>query len=186
MCHEMSCIICTLPAFFWPHPSVTPLTCIPSSRIVPSFVRQTCYIAEEAFAGGVFPVMFSEELDPCPSSTEFHTLYEAEYGEIAVVTAASLTSSGCPEGWLYSKETDHCYFKSLNTAKSANKDDAAVLCEAEGGWVIAMETEVRGGVLIFFVQALFLMRVNYTSDQRHCFLSKGGCVFLTEPFEVFL
>lgn len=49
-------------------------------------LRQTCYIAEDSFADALFPVMFSEELDPCPSSVDFTTLYEEEYGTISVVS----------------------------------------------------------------------------------------------------
>lgn len=59
------------------------------------------------------------------------------------VTAASLTSTGCPEGWLYSDDTDHCYFKSPNTAKAADQADAVSKCEAEGAWVIAINSKVR-------------------------------------------
>lgn len=59
------------------------------------------------------------------------------------MTAASLTSTGCPEGWLYSEDTEHCYFKSPNTAKAADQADAVSKCEAEGAWVIAIDSQVR-------------------------------------------
>lgn len=64
------------------------------------------------------------------------------------MTAASLTSTGCPEGWLYLEDTDHCYFKSPNTAKAADQADAVSKCEAEGAWVIAINSEVRVRVLV--------------------------------------
>lgn len=62
---------------------------------------------------------------------------------IMQVTAASLTSSACPEGWLFSSSTGHCYFKSPNTEKAADQTDAASKCEAEGAWLIAIDSEVR-------------------------------------------
>lgn len=65
------------------------------------------------------------------------------------VTAASVTSTACPEGWLYSADTDHCYFKSPNTAKAESQADAVSKCKAEGAWVIAINSNVR--YLFFFI-----------------------------------
>lgn len=58
------------------------------------------------------------------------------------VTADSLTSTGCPDGWLYSATADSCYFKSPNTAKAADQADAESKCAEEGGWVIAINSAV--------------------------------------------
>eukprot|EP00752_Nemacystus_decipiens_P009539 g8524.t1 len=109
---------------------------------------QTCNIQEEAFSTAVFPVMFPDELDPCPTELDYTALYEGEHGPLSVVTAASLTSTGCPEGWLYSGDTDHCYFKSPNTAKAASQTDAVSKCEAEGAWVIAINSEAENDFLL--------------------------------------
>ena len=49
-------------------------------------LRQTCYIAEDAFADALFPVMFSEELDPCPTSMDYASLYEEEHGPLDLVS----------------------------------------------------------------------------------------------------
>lgn len=47
---------------------------------------QTCYIKEDSFADALFPVKFSEELDPCPSSVDYTTLYETEHGALSIVS----------------------------------------------------------------------------------------------------
>ncbi|CAN0272484.1 unnamed protein product, partial [Hapterophycus canaliculatus] len=67
---------------------------------------------------------------------------------IIQVTAASLTSSGCPEGWLYSEDTDNCYLKSPNTAKAENQAHASTICEAEGAWLIAINSEAENDFLL--------------------------------------
>eukprot|EP00903_Cladosiphon_okamuranus_P006716 g6554.t1 len=109
---------------------------------------QTCNIQEEAFSEAVFPVMFPEELDPCPSALDYTALYKKQYGPLSVVTAASLTSTGCPEGWLYLEATGHCYLKSRNTAKAADQADAVSKCKAEGAWVIAINSEEENEFLL--------------------------------------
>lgn len=47
---------------------------------------QSCYIAEDFFSSALFPVVFSVELDPCPSSMDFTSFYENLYGEMSLVS----------------------------------------------------------------------------------------------------
>ncbi|CBN79342.1 conserved unknown protein [Ectocarpus siliculosus] len=109
---------------------------------------QTCTIQEDAFSEAVFPIMFPAELDPCPDDLDYTALYEGTYGGLSLVTAASLSSTGCPEGWLYFEDTGNCYFKSPNTAKAENQADAVSICEEEGAWVIAIDSEAENDFLL--------------------------------------
>ncbi|CAN0071822.1 unnamed protein product, partial [Ectocarpus sp. 8 AP-2014] len=92
--------------------------------------------------------MFPEELDPCPDDLDYTALYEETYGGLSLVTAASLSSTGCPEGWLYFEDTGNCYFKSPNTAKAENQAHAVSICEEEGAWVIAIDSEAENEFLL--------------------------------------
>lgn len=58
------------------------------------------------------------------------------------VTAESLISTACPDGWLYFADTGHCYLKSSDLVKAPNQEEAAERCAADGGWLIAVESEV--------------------------------------------
>lgn len=72
------------------------------------------------------------------------------------VTAESLTSTACPDGWLYFAETEHCYFKSPNPAKAENEVDAEEKCIAEDGWLIAIESEVIDRAVPFLLHVFLL------------------------------
>lgn len=61
----------------------------PPNDAPPPRYRQTCIIQETAFSGAVFPVVFPDELDPCPDSLDYTTFYEDLHGApLSVVSTA--------------------------------------------------------------------------------------------------
>lgn len=49
-------------------------------------MHQTCTIQEEAFSEAVFPVVFPDELDPCPDDFDYTALYEETYAGLSLVS----------------------------------------------------------------------------------------------------